>query len=55
MDVPSRENPKEDDAGKKTEFVPRGITAFLTLMLIVYVVYWAYLWFLVTIQRGIGG
>lgn len=55
MDVPSREKPTQDDAGEKTEFVPRGIAAFLALMLIVYAVYWAYLWFLVTIQRGIGG
>ncbi|MCL5997611.1 MAG: hypothetical protein M1546_16380 [Chloroflexi bacterium] len=38
-----------------SEFVPRGITAFLTLMLVVYALYWAYLWFITTIQRGVGG
>lgn len=36
------------------EFTPRGILVFLTVMLVVYAVYWAYLWFVVTIQRGIG-
>ncbi len=55
MDVPSREQPTSDSQDEKTEFVPRGILAFLVLMLIVYAGYWAYLWFVVTIERGIGG
>jgi hypothetical protein len=40
---------------EKSEFVPRGITVFLTLMLVVYALYWAYLWFITTIERGVGG
>jgi hypothetical protein len=55
MEVSDRGNPTGDDAKEKAEFVPRGITVFLTLMLILYAAYWAYLWFVVTIQRGTGG
>ena len=52
MSTNERENSPELE---KDELVPRGITAFLTIMLIVYALYWAYLWFITTIQRGIGG
>jgi hypothetical protein len=56
MDVPSRENRTEDDSpGEKDEFTPRGVIVFLALMLFLYAAYWAYLWYVVTIQRGIGG
>jgi hypothetical protein len=52
-DCPERD--PQTETQDKSEFVPRGITAFLTVMLIVYALYWAYLWFITTIQRGVGG
>lgn len=55
MDGHGREPAGAFDSEGKTEFVPRGITVFLSLMLVLYAAYWAYLWFVVTIQRGIGG
>jgi hypothetical protein len=55
MNTPAREQTPEDVPEEKSEFVPRGTAVFLTLMLIIYAAYWAYLWFVVTIQRGMGG
>ncbi len=43
------------ESEEQTEFVPRGTAVFLTLMLILYAADWAYLWFVVTIQREAGG
>jgi hypothetical protein len=36
-------------------FVPRGTLLFLLVMLLGYALYWAYLWFIVVIERGPGG
>ena len=55
MDAHGREQSAESKPEEETEFVPRGITVFLSLMLILYAAYWAYMWFVVTIQRGVGG
>ena len=55
MNIQAREQTPEDAPEEKSEFVPCGTAVFLTLMLIVYAAYWAYLWFVVTIQRGTGG
>jgi hypothetical protein len=53
---PEQQAPEAPTGPKhEPEFVPHGITVFLFLMLVVYVLYWAYLWFIVTIQRGYGG
>lgn len=48
-----------DDSDDKTQFkddtfddAPRGIVAFLALMLIFYIVYWFLVWFEVIIARG---
>lgn len=35
-------------------FVPRGTLLFLLVMLLGYALYWAYLWFIVVIERGPG-
>ena len=55
MDVQGQEPAPGNEPEVETEFVPRGITLFLSLMLILYAAYWAYLWYIVTIQRGVGG
>ncbi|MBX7212851.1 MAG: hypothetical protein K1X39_02450 [Thermoflexales bacterium] len=34
---------------------PRGAAAFLFLMLAGYILYWAYLWYVTVIERGIAG
>jgi hypothetical protein len=36
-------------------FTPRGTLLFLLVMLLGYALYWAYLWFIVVIERGAGG
>lgn len=36
-------------------FVPRGTLLFVLLMLLGYALYWAYLWIIVVLERGIGG
>ncbi len=36
-------------------FAPRGTLLFLLVMLLGYALYWAYLWFIVVIERGAGG
>lgn len=36
-------------------FWPRGTLLFLLVMLLGYALYWAYLWFIVVIERGAGG
>jgi cobalamin biosynthesis protein CobT len=36
-------------------FVPRGTLLFLLVMLTGYALYWAYLWFIVVVERGAGG
>lgn len=41
----------DDDAN----FVPRGTLLFVLVMLLGYALYWAYLWFIVVIERGAGG
>ena len=33
-------------------FEPRGTLIFVLLMLLGYAIYWAYLWFIVVIERG---
>jgi hypothetical protein len=38
-----------------TTFTPRGTLLFLLVMLVGYALYWAYLWFIVVIERGAGG
>ncbi|NJK80807.1 MAG: hypothetical protein HC893_03225 [Chloroflexaceae bacterium] len=38
-----------------TGFAPRGTLLFLLVMLLGYAIYWAYLWFIVMIERGPGG
>jgi hypothetical protein len=36
-------------------FKPIGAMAFLTLMLIGYVLYWVYIYYITVFQRGMGG
>jgi hypothetical protein len=49
---------REDDAELEADddsFTPRGTLLFLLVMLLGYALYWAYLWFIVVIERGAGG
>jgi hypothetical protein len=41
--------------GEHSGFQPRGIVLFLFVMLLGYALYWAYLWFITVIERGVGG
>ncbi|MCS6772907.1 MAG: hypothetical protein RMM31_03615 [Anaerolineae bacterium] len=41
--------------GEHVGFSPRGIAVFLFLMLVGYALYWAYLWFITVIERGVNG
>lgn len=41
--------------GEHAGFNPRGILVFLFVMLIGYALYWAYLWFITVIERGVNG
>ena len=43
------------EKGSESEFTPRGTLLFLMIMLLGYALYWAYLWFIVVIERGAGG
>jgi hypothetical protein len=48
----------DHDAAEQEEeqqFTPRGTLLFLLVMLLGYALYWAYLWFIVVIERGAGG
>lgn len=47
----------DQDTGEQEEqhFTPRGTLLFLLVMLLGYALYWAYLWFIVVIERGAGG
>jgi hypothetical protein len=45
---------EETDPDHRT-FTPRGTLLFLLVMLVGYALYWAYLWFIVVIERGAGG
>jgi len=38
-----------------TGFAARGTLLFVMIMLLGYAIYWAYLWFIVVIERGVGG
>jgi hypothetical protein len=40
---------------EEEEPAPRGAIAFVAIMLGSYAVYWAILWFVSIIQRGVGG
>ena len=49
-------HPSEDETdGEHSGFQPRGILLFLFVMLVGYALYWAYLWFITVIERGVGG
>ncbi|MFN3705882.1 MAG: hypothetical protein ACK4WM_07805 [Thermoflexales bacterium] len=41
--------------GEHSGFQPRSILLFLFVMLVGYALYWAYLWFITVIERGVGG
>jgi hypothetical protein len=45
----------EDPEMEDKSFSPRGTLLFLLVMLLGYALYWAYLWFIVVIERGAGG
>jgi hypothetical protein len=47
-------SPPEPD-GEHSDFQPRGIVLFVFLMLLGYGLYWAYLWFITVIERGVSG
>jgi hypothetical protein len=51
--VNSPSPPKPD--GEHSDFQPRGIVLFVFLMLLGYGLYWAYLWFITVIERGVSG
>lgn len=54
--LPAEEVTKEDlELADDEGFVPRGTLLFLLVMLMGYGLYWAYLWFIVVIERGAGG
>lgn len=44
----------EQVATERDSFAPRGTLIFVLLMLLGYALYWAYLWFIVVIERGVG-
>jgi hypothetical protein len=46
---------QETAAQEEQQFTPRGTLLFLLVMLLGYALYWAYLWFIVVIERGAGG
>jgi hypothetical protein len=48
---------QEQETAEQEEqpFTPRGTLLFLLVMLLGYALYWAYLWFIVVIERGAGG
>lgn len=49
MDTPELEDEQiQDNDG----FSPRGTLLFVLVMLLGYALYWAYLWFIVVIERG---
>jgi hypothetical protein len=52
--APVREDDTELEADDES-FTPRGTLLFLLVMLLGYALYWAYLWFIVVIERGAGG
>lgn len=45
----------EAEEDEMSNFAPRGTLLFLLIMLLGYALYWAYLWFVVVIERGAGG
>lgn len=52
----TREQEASDyEEGSESGFTPRGTLLFLMVMLLGYALYWAYLWFIVVIERGAGG
>jgi hypothetical protein len=55
MSMEESEHTPPTESEDEKPFTPRGIMVFLTVMLTVYALYWAYLWFVVTVQRGVGG
>ena len=50
-DQPLSEHDQADD----DKVTPRGATAFVFVMLAGYIIYWAYLWYTIIIERGVGG
>jgi hypothetical protein len=42
----------EEEEHEDQEFQPKGTLLFVILMLAGYALYWAFLWFLVVIERG---
>lgn len=60
--APARHTPAQparrteaDETSEREDFAPRGTLLFVLVMLLGYMLYWAYLWFIVVIERGIGG
>lgn len=47
--------PSEQDLVDDDKITPRGATAFVFVMLVGYIIYWAYLWYTTIIERGVGG
>lgn len=54
MSDPEPQMSCNDGAGEDS-VTPRGALAFVFLMLAGYLIYWAYLWFVTIIERGIAG
>lgn len=48
-------DPVNGGDGQEDKVTPRGATVFLFLMLAGYLAYWAYLWYITVIERGIAG
>jgi hypothetical protein len=53
--VPPDTSDMPEPDGEHSGFQPRGIVLFLFVMLLGYALYWAYLWFITVIVRGVGG
>jgi hypothetical protein len=43
---------EEEEIQENDGFSPRGTLLFVLAMLLGYALYWAYLWFIVVIERG---
>jgi hypothetical protein len=46
------EHEAENEQHERDGFEPRGTLIFVLIMLLGYALYWAYLWFIVVIERG---
>lgn len=50
--IPNPEQPGSPEEEAHDSFSPSGTFVFVLLMLLGYAIYWAYLWFIVVLERG---